>query len=299
MSTFSGNRCGYFNPRPPRGGRPETPRTYNVKWIFQPTPSSRRATRHSPARPRRRPTYFNPRPPRGGRRHQPPHPGPGGRISTHALLAEGDRLTEAISALEPEFQPTPSSRRATASTTPSTFSRFYFNPRPPRGGRPSDQARVRNCTFHFNPRPPRGGRLNRNGPTFLLLRFQPTPSSRRATRHSPARPRRRPTYFNPRPPRGGRRHQPPHPGPGGRISTHALLAEGDRLTEAISALEPEFQPTPSSRRATASTTPSTFSRFYFNPRPPRGGRPSDQARVRNCTFHFNPRPPRGGRLLRN
>ena len=59
---------GYFNPRPPRGGR---------RWIiFWPCPFR---------------TYFNPRPPRGGRlsccrssaTYQP--------ISIHALREEGDR----------------------------------------------------------------------------------------------------------------------------------------------------------------------------------------------------------------
>ena len=63
---------------------------YFISLIFQPTPSSRRATA-----------------PPLGERHQ--HL----RISTHALLAEGDTSPEATAAIAKLFQPTPSSRRAT------------------------------------------------------------------------------------------------------------------------------------------------------------------------------------------
>ena len=35
--------------------------------------------------------------------------------------------------------------------------------------------------------------------------------------------------------------------------------------------------------------------FYFNPRPPRGGRQQTIGKPRVLTNYFNPRPPRGGR----
>ena len=103
----------YFNPRPPRGGRPGTPRTFTGRiGSFQSTPPARGATSktadlsqltpisiHAPREGGRRPVcvvhkempcHFNPRPPRGGRRPDP---------------RRGDHRTD-------------------------------FNPRPPRGGRP-------------------------------------------------------------------------------------------------------------------------------------------------------------------
>ena len=56
-----------FNPRPPRGGRPKQQNYFIPRQVFQSTPSARRATLSSAAKPRRA-SNFNPRPPRGGRR---------------------------------------------------------------------------------------------------------------------------------------------------------------------------------------------------------------------------------------
>ena len=100
-------------------------------------------------------------------------------------------------------------------------------------------------------------------------------------------------YFNPRPPRGGRR--------------------GDRA-EVLADFE--FQSTPSAGRATMSTKDAykeicisihalrgegdvkhfteKCAKSYFNPRPPRGGRPYSIPFPADCIY-FNPRPPRGGR----
>ena len=60
--------------------------------IFQPTPSSRRATTRNAIFSFSR------------------------IISTHALLAEGDDTVAPLTASTPQFQPTPSSRRATSCT---------------------------------------------------------------------------------------------------------------------------------------------------------------------------------------
>ena len=79
------------------------------------------------------------------------------------------------------FQSTPSARRATSATRETVDeedisihalreegdhpagilpdSRAYFNPRPPRGGRPEQMWRAEERK-NFNPRPPRGGRRN-------------------------------------------------------------------------------------------------------------------------------------------
>ena len=78
-------------------------------------------------------------------------------ISIHALRGEGDSFN-----------------------LRSIFLWRYFNPRPPRGGRPLFSLSL-SCVLHFNPRPPRGGRQRR----------ETKPCGH--------------WHFNPRPPRGGRR----------------------------------------------------------------------------------------------
>ena len=121
-----------FNPRPPRGGRPDllsrmqryldvsihAPRvggdvslTANMQILFS----------------------FNPRPPRGG------------RPVTGYVFSRGI-----------EFQSTPPAWGATLNLR-EQFRRRCFNPRPPRGGRhvPLLGHQQPAC---FNPRPPRGGR---------------------------------------------------------------------------------------------------------------------------------------------
>ena len=78
-----------FNPRPPRGGRPEELRANAGEFVFQSTPSARRATAHDAddkavllisihalreegdglaSSSALGLSHFNPRPPRGGRR---------------------------------------------------------------------------------------------------------------------------------------------------------------------------------------------------------------------------------------
>ena len=120
--------------------------------IFQPTPSLRRATTPRPSAPSPL-THFNPRPPCGGRRaggrpadkeetYFNPRPPCGGRpvisicdllterISTHALLAEGDSVSSSSVPPSSAFQPTPSLRRATLSSTPASSCIPSFQPTP-------------------------------------------------------------------------------------------------------------------------------------------------------------------------
>ena len=149
--------------------------------------------------------------------------------------------------------------------------RANFNPRPPRGGRPF---RVRTVphTRNFNPRPPRGGRPKQQNYFIPRQVFQSTPSARRATLSSAAKPRRA-SNFNPRPPRGGRRTAAgprgraaknfnPRPPRGGRPVPSGICVPG----------VPVFQSTPSARRATALFCLEFVAIINFNPRPPRGGR---------------------------
>ena len=193
-------KCFYFNPRPPRGGRPGPLCGYGRQLVFQSTPSARRATKDvldflfslvfqsTPSARRATERWYD-------------------RvadlvISIHALREEGDR-----------------------EQTPAEAGNNYFNPRPPRGGRresrlragetlpfqstPSARRATIDCrvvyvlvsiSIHalreegdagsvggasvgldFNPRPPRGGRLTNMPSTLAEAQFQSTPSARRAT----------------------------------------------------------------------------------------------------------------------
>ena len=119
---------------------------------------------------------------------------PSARRATAALCTVRDELKISIHALREEGDPS-ISRRASAW--------WYFNPRPPRGGRrlaqficvvcakfqstPSARwatatvQRMATTGMYFNPRPPRGGRLAGIVHLRVLNRFQSTPSARRAT----------------------------------------------------------------------------------------------------------------------
>ena len=223
-SLWCGNSAGYFNPRPPRGGRRISRPVYS---------EALRISIHAPreggdggAAPQRRsPPYFNPRPPRGGRqRHL--HAGPGGRY----------------------FNPRPPRGGRPPAPTSGILLRFHFNPRPPRGGRhgfghyqygwyiisihapreggdlPAGAAR--HIRHDFNPRPPRGGR------PFGSIFSRPA------------------SNFNPRPPRGGR---PASWSPAFlfcRISIHAPREGGDEISPNSSFALAGFQSTPPARGAT-------------------------------------------------
>ena len=135
----------YFNPRPPRGGRPPCGRC------------------GPPGRP-----DFNPRPPRGGRRAGKGDAGADPAISIHAPREGGDDETGHLILSYTGFQSTPPARGATPKWASGEQDDNDFNPRPPRGGRPCSGSRV-SRTSNFNPRPPRGGRLSRCH--FCSLRF--------------------------------------------------------------------------------------------------------------------------------
>ena len=169
-------------------------------------------------------------------------------ISIHALREEGDTV--------------PSSE---------TTSVEDFYPRPPRGGRLQPVFQGENCCLNFYPRPPRGGRLLRACNEMDAFEFLSTPSARRATALQPSLAGAS-FYFYPRPPRGGR------------------LINGFQMAQVQL-----FLSTPSARRATVIDGNNAVSyeisihalreegdayrlhsghlRWYFYPRPPRGGRP--------------------------
>ena len=283
---------------------------------FQPTPSSRRETRsaRNAVRAGRR---FNPLPPRGGRlsgfifrvNHK--------RVSTHSLLAEGDRKlhcratffikvsTHSLLA-EGDFAGCPACCHNAAVSTHSLLAEGDYNAGERSNGNMVSthsllaegdclRQRLLPGSYCFNPLPPRGGRHNWAESAARQWLFQPTPSSRRETPRVDHRPR------------------------AGGVSTHSLLAEGDPLGMADRAIRQQFQPTPSSRRETLSGRHNAYPRRVsthsllaegdgvpsterprgagcFNPLPPRGGRRADyRAESARAGLCFNPLPPRGGR----
>ena len=148
--------------------------------IFQPTPSLRRATRgiYQAARAA---SYFNPRPPCGGRQpwklrarrclkisthallaegDQAGRRGrqPGGDISTHALLAEGDHKGKYPGKLIVTFQPTPSLRRATFRVVSARAAVVRISTHALLAEGDTAVKESSKAAKNFNPRPPCGGR---------------------------------------------------------------------------------------------------------------------------------------------
>ncbi len=83
--------CAYFNPRPPRGGRPPARAHRCCQRKFQSTSSARRTTQDGHRGVCRR-YDFNPRPPRGGRRDRMSLSFKARSISIHVLREEDDIL---------------------------------------------------------------------------------------------------------------------------------------------------------------------------------------------------------------
>ena len=214
-----------FNPRPPRGGRPDgRPLDPNHHW-FQSAPSTRRAT---------------------CRVVSAIHDD---RVSIRALHAEGDTPDLVSHSGGNMFQSAPSTRRATSTaaggrqSAPVSIRALHAEGDPEYVADHRGELLVSIRALHaegdgsalgspprrmrFNPRPPRGGR--------------------RRLRASPGRLNR----FNPRPPRGGRHEDQAGPERSRHlVSIRALHAEGDRLWT-VRRSGTMFQSAPSTRRATA------------------------------------------------
>ena len=174
--------------------------------------------------PRPRQDYFNPRPPRGGRLPPPLLPS-SPRVFQSTPSAR--RATWRLGAICPAsgFQSTPSARRATAATE-STTSQAIISIHALREEGDKLLDRQHTGIRYFNPRPPRGGRPGTSMPRSSCIRFQSTPSARRATCFRDALRKE------------------------SDISIHALREEGDDLQRVVFGDGSLFQSTPSARRAT-------------------------------------------------
>ena len=152
-------------------------------------------------------------------------------ISIHALREEGDRHFVKWSDVPKVFQSTPSARRATSKAQAVTDVKIISIHALREEGDAESRRLYQRYVYYFNPRPPRGGRhkaadaaekearisihaLREEGDVdgssvdMYKIKFQSTPSARRATstttKSCPSL-----HYFNPRPPRGGRQWQNP------------------------------------------------------------------------------------------
>ena len=190
----------YFNPRPPRGGRPcGTNAMADAIFISIHAPREggdlvmRGCWTTS--------EYFNPRPPRGGRPWAPTWTSSNGNFNPRPPRG-GRRLTVGILFGSCHFNPRPP-RGGRRRLGDSRDLLTNFNPRPPRGGRPvgnesvsvgggisihapreggdSAEAESRAAQNHFNPRPPRGGRQGDQGRRRCAVLFQSTSPARGAT----------------------------------------------------------------------------------------------------------------------
>ena len=146
---------------------------------------------------------FYPRPPRGGRRYTTRAICRVGKISIHALREEGDKNSSAAKITPRLFLSTPSARRATSYALLGRCMRFYFYPRPPRGGRLIYCKRLNPDTCISIHALREEGDPSGTESKARSSKFLSTPSARRATRR-PSLPPGRLSDFYPRPPRGGR-----------------------------------------------------------------------------------------------
>ena len=135
-----------FNPRPPRGERRHASPIKLYRFLFQSTPSARRATKQS-CRAYTTTSNFNPRPPRGERQARQAH-----------------------SATTQTFQSTPSARRATSNSN-ATAGRSAISIHALREESDGNDPYQHSARNHFNPRPPRGERRRlhgKSGPAFAI-----------------------------------------------------------------------------------------------------------------------------------
>ena len=150
------------------------------QYIFLSTPSARRATLPDEALEVIKNDFY-PRPPRGGRRKVRILPQIAGDISIHALREEGDVLSpEFHTSRVLKFLSTPSARRATGQYLQAFQRCRYFYPRPPRGGRPTENAPRKTGNKFLSTPSARRATATTAIPT-IRRRFLSTPSARRAT----------------------------------------------------------------------------------------------------------------------
>ena len=215
----------YFNPRPPRGGRLFCNICACAFWLFQSTPPARGATLDSEY-PQLKGKQFQSTPPARGAtipRHTPQHPVP---ISIHAPREGGDvcgvypAVCQRISIHAP--------REGGDWAFPVSLGQLlYFNPRPPRGGRPFHVLCPLNRSDISIHAPREGGDTHQ----------QPDAARPPISIHAPRE--------------GGDFVHFCLSGSPDRISIHAPREGGDTMAARLTDRQKKFQSTPPARGATA------------------------------------------------
>ena len=208
--------------------------------------------------------HFNPLPPRGGRREAVNQFIVRKPISIHSLRVEGDRSPVNCHCPNIEFQSTPSAWRETTVTERGTSGATISIHSLRVEGDTNDTTNT-TTKKDFNPLPPRGGRLTHYVQKYGNVVFQSTPSAWRETR-SPQLTAAAYNVFQSTPSAWRETHFGIVREQNGIISIHSLRVEGD-LTLMFHSL----------------------SQLYFNPLPPRGGRP-DIAVIRLNVILFQSTP---------
>ena len=212
---------------------------------------------------------FNPRSPRGERR------------------GKGDREAQ-----DGEFQSTLPARGATRDIARQDTVQGISIHAPREGSDCWHLSPAERSKANFNPRSPRGERPTRLALARSMSPFQSTLPARGATVHDARQPPPG-LYFNPRSPRGERldiiAYQPAPLG----ISIHAPREGSDQLPCRMAQADRDFNPrSPRGERRHCEGKKMTAE--DFNPRSPRGERlQSREAGIRRP--YFNPRSPRGER----
>ena len=258
-----------FNPHTPRGVRlPIKVDAYSVRGIFQSTHPARGAT--GARRLERRPVFISIHTPREGcdRSASTPISTYGEFQSTHpARGATGYSISTTAMYI---FQSTHPARGATGPLSAPQPGCGYFNPRTPRGVRPAPAPKSEDELVFQSTHPARGA--TRDGRPALMMagQFQSTHPARGATIQSTQWRPRAGEFQSTHPARGATAADAPTPPPP-CISIHAPREGFDAriIREAIP-------------------------KQYFNPRTPRGVRPSPE-RMAVIWRNFNPRTPRGVR----
>ena len=152
----------------------------------------------------------------------------------------------------------------------NTTNRNTFQSTPPARGATTSVNWGCPCWLYFNPRPPRGGRPITLSIVFLILGFQSTPPARGATWLDNWYGCRS-WDFNPRPPRGGRPRRKRRTKRKIPISIHAPREGGDQILPGDFSTKGLFQSTPPARGATIAQCVKQLVSFISIHAPREGG----------------------------
>ena len=218
-------------------------------------------------------TDFNPRSPRGERR------------------GKGDREAQ-----DGEFQSTLPARGATRDIARQDTVQGISIHAPREGSDCWHLSPAERSKANFNPRSPRGERPTRLALARSMSPFQSTLPARGATVHDARQPPPG-LYFNPRSPRGERLPNSRRCIWDSRFQS-TLPARGATLYIALSpTIQPQFQSTLPARGATAACLLFATVAVNFNPRSPRGERLTDTRLTASLTLFQSTLPARGATFL--